>query len=167
MSSVLTICSSSDFLNLPLYYYLITINFRGLIINEIIRRIDPNGRTMGEIIKEEFKIKGLYLGYSEDTNSDPIPGKMPTDSNLVPGFDERPPFCLELKGMAIGQDLVTSFTTPDFVKGNACKNNMFDYTCIVSIYIKISAEISSSNCRGNARSMAKLASIMANKGMSM
>ena len=120
---------------------------------------------MGEIIKEEFKIKGLYLGYSEDTNSDPIPGKMPTDSNLVPGFDERPPFCLELKGMAIGQDLVTSFTTPDFVKGNACKNNMFDYTCIVSIYIKISAEISSSNCRGNARSMAKLASIMANKGM--
>ena len=117
-----------------------------------------------KIIKEEFGIKGLYLGYSEDTNSDPIPGKMPTDSNLVPGFDERPPFCLELKGMAIGQDLVTSFTTPDFVKGNACKNNMFDHTYIVSIYIKISAEVSSSNCRGNARSMAKLASIMANKG---
>ena len=36
---------------------------------------------------------------------------------FVPGFDERPPLCLELKGMSIGQDLVTSFTTPDFVKG--------------------------------------------------
>ena len=86
---------------------------------------------MGEIIKEEFKIKGLYLGYSEDANSDPIPGNMPMDSNLVPGFEERPPFCLELKGMAIGQDLITSFTTPDFVKGNAYKNNMFDNIPII------------------------------------
>ena len=107
--------------------FILVFTFRGLIINEIVRRIDPKGRTMGEIIKEEFKIKGLYLGYSEDANSDPIPGNMPMDSNLVPGFEERPPFCLELKGMAIGQDLITSFTTPDFVKGNACENNMFDY----------------------------------------
>ena len=44
--------------------------------------------------------------------------------------------------MAIGQDFVTIFTTPDFVR----------------------AEIPSSNCRANARGMAKLASIMANKG---
>ena len=73
---------------------------------------------MGEIIKEDFNIKGLYLGYSEDENSDPIPGTMPSDSNLIPGFEDRPPLCLELKGMSIGQDLVTSFTTPDFVKGN-------------------------------------------------
>ena len=87
------------------------------------------------------------------------------DSNLVPGFEERPPFCLELKGMAIGQDLITSFTTPDFVKGNAYKNDMFDnIPIILSIYITISAEVSSSNCRASARSMAKLASIMANKG---
>ena len=120
---------------------------------------------MGEIIKEEFKIKGLYLGYSEDANSDPIPGNMPLDSNLVPGFEERPPFCLELKGMAIGQDLITSFTTPDFVKGNPCKIICLTIPIISSIDITISAEVSSSNCRASARSMAKLASIMANKGM--
>ena len=43
---------------------------------------------------------------------------MLNDSDLVVGFDDLPPFCLELKGMSMGQDLVTSFTTPDFVKGN-------------------------------------------------
>ena len=57
---------------------------------------------------------------------------MPTDSNLVPGFDERPPLCLELKGMSIGQDLVTSFTTPDFVKGN---DVMFAKKNLVSIWL--------------------------------
>ena len=97
---------------------------RGLIINEIVRRIDPKGRTIGEIISEDFNIKGLYLGHSEDANSDPICGKMLNDSDLVVGFDDLPPFCLELKGMSMGQDLVTSFTTPDFVKGNTCKNNI-------------------------------------------
>ena len=105
------------------------ITTRGLIINEIVRRIDPKGRTIGEIISEDFNIKGLYLGHSEDANSDPICGKMLNDSDLVVGFDDLPPFCLELKGMSMGQDLVTSFTTPDFVKGNTCKNNILDHNC--------------------------------------
>ena len=71
----------------------------------------------------------MYLGHSEDANSDPICGKMLNDSDLVVGFDDLPPFCLELKGMSMGQDLVTSFTTPDFVKGNTCKNNILDHNC--------------------------------------
>ena len=57
-------------------------------------------------------------------------------------LEDRPPLCSELKGISIGQDFVTIYNSPEFN----------------------SAEISSANCRGNARGMAKLASIMANKG---
>ena len=40
-------------------YHAIT---RGLILNELIRRIDPKKRTMGEIIKEELQVDGIHLG---------------------------------------------------------------------------------------------------------
>ena len=40
-------------------YHAIT---RGLLLNELIRRIDPKKRTMGEILRQELNMEGLYLG---------------------------------------------------------------------------------------------------------
>ena len=58
----------------------------------------PKGRTMGEIVKEDFNIEGLYLGASSVENSDPVPETMPSESSIIPGFEERPPLCPEMKG---------------------------------------------------------------------
>jgi len=154
-------------------YHAIT---RGLIINEIVRRLDTKGRTIGDIIKEDFNVKGIYLGSSLEPNTNPVPqtfisksfiikqcltpewmGKRisMTFSDLVSlaktfatrdkQLEEHPPVVEEMKGIAIGQDFVNIFNSPDFN----------------------SAEICSANCRGNARGMAKLASIMANKGQGL
>ena len=39
---------------------------RGLILNEIVRRVDPMERTIGEIIREDLKIPGIRCGLNED-----------------------------------------------------------------------------------------------------
>ena len=35
---------------------------RGFIINELVRRIHPDGKTIGQILKDEIKIDGIHLG---------------------------------------------------------------------------------------------------------
>ena len=53
---------------------------------------------MGEVVKEDFNIEGLYLGASSVENSDPVPETMPSESSIIAGFEERPPLCPEMKG---------------------------------------------------------------------
>ena len=155
---------------------------RGLILNEIVRRLDPKGRTMGEILKEDINIDGIYLG--ESNNSDtavPVPQTVISNSfilsqtftpswmgkkidtmevsflnllNFIRNFftskkinEEQIPCFSELKGTEgyttlVTQEFIDVYNSPDVTK----------------------AELPSSNIRANARSLAKLASIMANKG---
>ena len=40
---------------------------RGFIINELVRRIHPDGKTIGQILRDEIKIDGIHLG--ENVNS--------------------------------------------------------------------------------------------------
>ena len=35
---------------------------RGFIINELVRRIHPDEKTIGQILKDEIKIDGIHLG---------------------------------------------------------------------------------------------------------
>ena len=35
---------------------------RGFIINELVRRIHPDRKTIGQILKDEIKIDGIHLG---------------------------------------------------------------------------------------------------------
>ena len=35
-------------------------------MGEIVRRVDPDGRTMGEILYEDVTSKGIFLGLPED-----------------------------------------------------------------------------------------------------
>ena len=39
---------------------------RGLILNEIVRRVDIKGRTIGEILQEDINIDGLYCGLPDN-----------------------------------------------------------------------------------------------------
>ena len=38
---------------------------RGWILNEIVRRVDPQNRTIGEILENEISINGVHCGISE------------------------------------------------------------------------------------------------------
>ena len=42
---------------------------RGVILNEIIRRIDSKGRTIDEIIREEIKIENIFVTIKDDEKS--------------------------------------------------------------------------------------------------
>merc|ERR1719510_2346921 len=39
---------------------------RGLLINELVRRLHPEGKTMGEILRDEIQIEGIYLGMKDE-----------------------------------------------------------------------------------------------------
>lgn len=149
-------------------------NSRGFILNEIVRRIDPKGRTMGEILQDDINIKGVYLGESCEPNSDPVPLRLIPKSlvfsqSLTPKFlgkkvdvqfielikkfialdkmqGKQPSTFLEQKGLKVSdQKHVDLYTSPNFVK----------------------SEIPSINVRANARSLAYLASTMANRGQGL
>ena len=46
---------------------------RGWILNEIVRRIDPQGRTMDEILREEIKIDGIHITVNEEEKRKLVP----------------------------------------------------------------------------------------------
>ena len=52
--------------NTRLEYHALT---RGLILNEIVRRIDPKKRTIGEIMREEVNIDGILVGVKGNQNN--------------------------------------------------------------------------------------------------
>ena len=64
-------------------------------------------------------------------------------SKTMKELAKRPPFFEELKGLGLGQEFIDFYNSPDTAK----------------------AQVPSVNFRGNARGCAKLASIMANKGL--
>ena len=39
---------------------------RGLILNEVVRRVDPQGRTMGQILREDVGAPGVRVGLTQD-----------------------------------------------------------------------------------------------------
>jgi len=147
---------------------------RGMVVNEIVRRIDPQGRTMGEIIREDANIEGIYVGLKDEemkniaTVAPPSTMFLYKDSltptwagkrlgftapqlyNLIQFISkafkatgDKADFCLEMLGK--GHDLVTPANLKDFQK----------------------SEVSSCFSNASARGLAKLASIMANKGESL
>jgi hypothetical protein len=143
-------------------------------VNEIVRRLDPQGRTMGEIIREDANIEGIYVGLTDEemkniaTVAPPstmflcLDSLTPTWAGKRLGFTapqlynliqfiskafkatgDKADFCLEMLGK--GHDLVTPANLKDFQK----------------------SEVSSCFKNASAPGLAKLASIMANKGESL
>ena len=155
---------------------------RGLILNEIVRRLDPKGRTMGEILQEDINIDGIYLGDSNDTETTvPVPQTVISNSfilsqTLTPAWMGK-----KIETMEVGFFNLLTFIHNFFTskKANEEQIPLFSelkgtegYTTIVTQeFIDVynspdvtKAELPSSNIRANARGLAKLASIMANKG---
>ena len=56
-------CSNPDGSETRRAYHAFT---RGWILNEIVRRVDPEGRTIGEIMEKEIGIDGLRCGINEN-----------------------------------------------------------------------------------------------------
>ena len=141
---------------------------RGLVLNEIVRRVDNDGRTIGEILKEDINIDGLYCG---------LPDKeLPRVSTLEAKsmgwvlFNSIIPYFL---GSKIDINVYDLYKRKRMFEENMKKLGPFQQTLIKStnkepylrhtIYeneIIRKGEIPSSNCYGNARGLAKLAALM-------
>jgi len=142
---------------------------RGWIVGEIVRRVDPNGRTMGEILYEDVTSKGIFLGLPED------------QEHLIAEQQSK------TIGWFMGQLLTPSFmnskvetTVMDMLKSlkedkeamfrpMAClKDTSKDMHTAAKRYGEMSArkgEMSSCNVNASARGLAWAACIMANKGV--
>lgn len=51
------------------WYHAIT---RDLISNEIFRRVEPKGRTMGEFLREEFPDLNMHIGVDENSEAEKL-----------------------------------------------------------------------------------------------
>lgn len=140
---------------------------RGMIINEIVRRIDPKGRTMDEILREEVNLDGIFISLESDEELKRVhnlkqiglasilkeimtpkwAGKKTELSsteilNVMKAFmrgSEEPAFCSEFQS---ADALIVKADDVNFRK----------------------AQVSSCYTNASARGLAKLASIMALKG---
>ena len=144
---------------------------RGFILNEIVRRVDPKGRTIGEICRDDLNIKDLYCGLKDNelsrvTMLDSVSmGWVATQSLL--------PYCLGSTVHVNIFDLyrLTKNTQSRLEKVGPQKHALVDAPKSPYLMYQImeeekirKGEIPSANFHGNARSLGKLASIMANKG---
>ena len=145
-------------------YHAIT---RGLILNEIVRRIDLKKRTMGEIMRQELCIEGIYCGLKKSEMPQTVAQTHASRGVLKSLFkaqfsipmqiyrlhkyllkihrgnnSERPAFCIDAKNVDSGQDLADFYHAKNTIK----------------------AELPSCNMQANARGCAELASIMATGG---
>ncbi|KAG0346317.1 hypothetical protein BG004_001935 [Podila humilis] len=151
---------------------------RGWYLNEIVRRVDPQGRTIGEIAKEELMVDypDVELYYSHfpkaewwETRLSPmidypllrIIGRMILPDWILthkrfgyPGLKSAHPLVWELlkKGTPTAMSLAPSFAR----KGDSLRSKEAH-----------EVESTSFSLKSNAHSLAKLVSMMANKGGSI
>ena len=140
---------------------------RGLVLNEIVRRVDTNGRTIGEILKEDINIDGLYCGLPDKEvqrvsaleaksmgwvffNSI-IPYFMGSkiDLNIFDLYKRKRMFEDNMKKLGPQQSLIKSSEKEPYLRHTIYENEVVR-----------KGEIPSSNCYGNARGLAKLAALM-------
>ena len=144
---------------------------RGLILNEIVRRVDPKGRTIGEICREDLELNDLYCGLSDKefeklTMLDANSFGWVAAQSLLPYF----------LGSCVHVSIFDLYRLTRFMQGirekvgsqrpiikNLPKDPKDHHTTYEHPETR-KGEIPSANFHGNARSLAKLASIMANRG---
>jgi CubicO group peptidase (beta-lactamase class C family) len=157
---------------------------RGWVLNEIIRRVDPEGRTIGEVLQQDVNIQGLHCGLND------------RDMKNARSFKFISPFWF-LYQLLLPEKFgkTIDYSVWDYVKGGIAHGilsvkehnivrhyqnlrNMMKplfekkrkefYLFDPYIYGKdsfIRGENPSASCNGSARGMAKLASAMANRGI--
>ena len=144
---------------------------RGFVLNEIVRRVDPKGRTIGEICSEDLELEDLYCGIDDNhmnqiTMLDAKSRRWVVSQSVLPYF----------LGSKVHVSFPDLYNLVKYTQGNRerlgpqkpsianmPKDPWLHHTVFEQTAIR-KGEIPSANFHGNARSLAKLASAMANKG---
>ena len=157
---------------------------RGWILNELVRRVCPEGRTIGEILRQDVNIEGVHCGLNDREMKIAVGFKFVSplwvlaQSLLPERFGRKIDYGVWdfiKKGIAHGivslrlHDLVRHISNlrimskPQFEK----KSRQF-YIFDPFIYgtdTFVRGENPGASCNGSARGMSRLASTMANKGV--
>ena len=144
---------------------------RGLILNEIVRRVDPKGRTIGEICREDLELDDLYCGVREEelgrvTALDAMSMGWVATQSLLPYFlgSQVDISIFDLYRFNKHIQSARQKTGPQKpLYVNVPKVPYLLYKLYEESDIR-KGELPSSNFHGNARSLGKLASILSNKG---
>ena len=140
---------------------------RGLILNEIVRRVDVKGRTIGEILREDINIDGLFCGLTDKdiTRVSPLESKSMSwvilnsvipyfmgskvDFNIFELYQRKRMLADSLRKTGPQTPLFSSFSREPHLRHAPYEDAVIR-----------KGEIPSSNCYGNARGLAKLAATM-------
>ena len=146
---------------------------RGWIINEVFRRIEPSGRTIGEFLREDLSPTlgaDVIVGVKDSDRSrvaplTPLGIRRQVLETLKPRFMKRKVIdnFFQLSGkmlrMAPSASKSTTIGTPPPFVGFSMDIGMFNDPAIAM------GETSSANTHCSARSLARVASMMAQRGM--
>ena len=140
---------------------------RGLVLNEIVRRVDIKGRTIGEILREDINIDGLFCGLTDKEISrvSPLESKSiswvilnsiipyfmgsKVDFNIFELYQRKRILAESLKKIGPQTPLIGSFSREPHLRHLPYEDPTIRQ-----------GQIPSSNCYGNARGLAKLAATM-------
>ena len=134
---------------------------RGFLTNELFRRIEPSGCTIGEFVRREITNKltiRVFIGVTEEELEDYEPVK--AEGIISSGFTAVSTLPFNIWPIYIAE--VVSRTT-QFTLGE----KKFDFTSVEDLINDDSvrkAEIPSANGNASAEGLAKLAAFLANKG---
>ena len=143
---------------------------RGWILNEIVRRVDPKGRTVGEILYDDVTSDGIFCGLPESQAHLVAPQQAKSLSWLV----------AQAMTPAFACDTSVEITPADVVRGilDGSKKNLKTLECLKGVSTDTSVthkhwqqyhvrrtEQPSGNFNASARGMAWIAHIMANEGV--
>ena len=152
-------------------YHTIT---RGIVLNEIVRRVDPKGRTIGEIVKEDPNFDNIRIGLADDdikkcTNEVALSSKKVLMQSMTPKHFGRgiEPNFLDLATLVQkGKKSAPKFAhRPTFMEG--IPRELSRAHEVVNEEFLRKSELPSANVHASARSLAKLAAMMANFGESL
>ena len=137
---------------------------RGFILNEVVRRVDPQGRTIGEIFRQDFQEFDLHCGLTDEELKSTCQQIAHSKSWLIwqtflpwifGSKVETNIFQMIFDGIPKGSQKVPL----EGLDGRFPNlHKYFQYDAVRK------GEIPSTNFNGSARGMARLASAMANKG---
>lgn len=144
---------------------------RGTILNEIFRRVDPGGRTIGECLRQDIAEPldaDTYIGlnYEELSNSvNPTLssiGEITLQGMFPQVFRKTVPNVVELA--KLGTSLIPYMKTKPMLEHIPYKLNLQEMLDKFSYTVVKTGEIPSVNGQCSARGLAKVAAMMANKG---
>ena len=138
-----------------------------MVLNEIVRRVDVKGRTIGEILREDINIDGLFCGLTDKdiTRVSPLESKSMSwvilnsvipyfmgskvDFNIFELYQRKRMLAEGLRKTGPQTPLIGSFSREPHLRHAPYEDAIIR-----------KGEIPSSNCYGNARGLAKLAATM-------